>query len=152
MIDLEGIRAALMSHAAASGRFERVNGHEPHNAPGSGISAAVWLHQVLPSARQSGLTATSAVVIFNIRIYTTMLAEPQDDIDPRILGAADLLFTAYVADFQLGGTVAAVDVFGMAAGVGLQINAGHLEQDGKPYRVLVITLPLLVHDVWEQAP
>lgn len=141
---------AVVSHALASGQFERVNQHEPKNAPGNGLTAAVWVETIAP-VRSSGLAATSAVVTLNVRLYVSMLAEPQDAIDPNIVAAVDALMTAYSGDFELGGLVQAVDLLGMA-GVPMSARAGYLDQDGKLFRVMTITLPLIVNDVWEQVP
>jgi hypothetical protein len=97
----------------------------------------------------SGLAVSSARVVLNVRIYTSMLQEPQDAIDPAVADAVDALFTAYGGDFELGGAVEAVDLLGMA-GPGLSAQAGYLTIADKIYRVMTITLPLLVNDVWTQ--
>jgi hypothetical protein len=131
------------------GLFERVNTSEPKNAPGNGLTAAVWLQMVSPVAAASGLAATSARVEFMLRIYSNMLQEPQDAIDPEILSAVDVLMGAYSGDFDLGGTVRNVDLLG-AHGVGLSAVAGYLSVDNKMFRVVDVTLPLIVNDVWEQ--
>lgn len=142
---------AVVSHAAASGYFDRVNSHEPKNAPGNGLSAAAWVDSVGPARGQSGLRSTSALLVLNVRLYTSMLAEPQDAIDPNLTDALDALFTAYSGDFELGGNVRNVDLLGQA-GTPLSAKAGYLNQDNKLFRVYTITLPLIVSDVWEQTP
>jgi hypothetical protein len=131
------------------GLFERVNTSEPKNSPGNGLTAAVWLQMVSPVAAASGLAATSARVEFMLRIYSNMLQEPQDAIDPEILSAVDVLMGAYSGDFDLGGTVRNVDLLG-AHGVGLSAVAGYLAVDNKMFRVVDLTLPLIVNNVWEQ--
>jgi hypothetical protein len=139
----------VMSHALASGYFDRVNGHEPKNAPGNGLSAAVWADSVR-SVQSSGLSSTSAVVVLNVRLYTSMLQEPQDAIDPAMLRAVSALFDAYSSDFTLGGNAREVDLLG-SDGAPLQAKAGYLNQDQKLYRVMTITLPVIVNDAWDQA-
>lgn len=141
---------AIASHAMALGLFERVNTHEPKNAPGNGLTVAIWFQNVAP-VRASGLAQTSARVEYSVRLYTNMLSDPQDMIDPNLAEAADVLINAYSGDFDLGGNVRSVDLLGMA-GVPLSAEAGYLNQDGKNYRVITITLPLIVNDVWEQVP
>lgn len=140
---------AVADPARKLGVFERVNQHEPKNAPGPGLTAAVWVQRITPVARQSGLAATSARVEMNVRIQTNMLQEPQDAIDPRVLDATDALMTAYSGDFDLGGTVANVDLLGQH-GTALQGEAGYLNQDNRLYRVMTITVPLILNDVWNQ--
>jgi hypothetical protein len=148
-LDTTGMLDSIVSHAMRLGLFERVNTSEPKNSPGNGLTAAVWLQMVSPVAAASGLAATSARVEFMLRIYSNMLQEPQDAIDPEILSAVDVLMGAYSGDFDLGGTVRNVDLLG-AHGVGLSAVAGYLSVDNKMFRVVDVTLPLIVNDVWEQ--
>lgn len=143
----KAILAAVISHAKASGKVERVLTHEPKSAPGNGITVAVWVQNLRPVT--SSLTSTTARLELSVRIYTNMLADPQDAIDTRLLDAVDALMAAYSGDFQLGGLVKDVDLLG-ADGDPLSADAGYLEQDGKLYRVMVITLPLIVSDLWGQ--
>lgn len=150
-LDTLAIVNAVTSHALASGRFEHVNGHEPKSAPGHGIHAAVWVDRIEPVAQHSGLAATSARLILNVRVYTNMLADPPDAIDPNLAVAVDALMNAYSGDFTLGGLVKNVDLLGQGA-QGLSAQAGYLEQDHKLYRVMTINLPVIVNDVWEQVP
>ncbi len=141
---------AALSHAMALGLFERVNGHEPKNAPGNGLTLAMWAQDITPIP-SSGLASTSAQLVLNQRIYSAMEQEPQDAIDPNIINAVDVLFTAYSGDFTLGGLIRCVDLLGQH-GVRLAARAGYLPQDGVTYRVMTITLPLLINDAWTQAP
>ncbi|HEV8653257.1 MAG TPA: hypothetical protein VG276_28660 [Actinomycetes bacterium] len=145
------ILAAAESHALALGRFDRVNRHEPKSAPGNGLSAAIWVQSIRPVAAASGLDSTTARLELSVRVYLGMLHEPQDEIDTLILEAVDALMAAYSGDFELGGLVRDVDLLG-EHGDPLAADAGYLEQDKKIYRVMVVTLPLLVNDLWSQAP
>jgi hypothetical protein len=149
-LDTVAILDRVVSHALAAGYFERVNGHEPKTAPGHGLHAAVWVDSVKPASGQSGLIATTALFVVNVRIYQNMIAEPQDMIDPRVMAAVDALMTAYSGDFELGGTVRNIDLMGMA-GTPMAAQAGYIQQDGKVYRAVTITLPLVINDVWSQA-
>ena len=139
----------LVSYAAASGLFERVNAHEPKNSPGNGLSVAVWVQRTAPIPEASGLTSTTVLVEFNLRIYQGMLTEPQDAIDPAIMGAVDVLCTAFSGDFDLGGTVRNVDLLGTYSD-GLSSQAGYQTIDKTMYRVVTITIPLVVNDLWTQ--
>ena len=145
---------AVVDHAQTLGLFERVNGHEPKNAPGSGLTAAVWVQKIGPVPRESGLAATTGRVEFSLRIYTNMLAEPQDEIDPAVTGACLTLIGVYSGDFDLGLAPSFedgmfVDLLG-AYGDPLAGQAGYLNQDAKLYRVMTVTLPLIVGDLWQQ--
>lgn len=150
VFDFPALVDAAVSHAQSLGVFESVNAHEPKNAPGSGLRAAVWAQSVQP-LQASGLSQTSGRVELSVRIYQNMLSEPQDAIDPAVLTAAAALMGAYSGDFELGvAGVRFVDLLG-AYGTALSAQAGYLNQDGKLYRVLTITLPVIVNDLWDQA-
>lgn len=149
-INAASIMDKMQSHAMALGVFERVNLHEPKNAPGSGLSAAIWIDYVGPAPANSGLTATSSLLVFNIRIYSSMLAEPQDYIDPNVIDAVDLLMGAYSGDFELGSSVAWIDLLGQS-GRRMEAQAGYINQDGKMFRIMTITLPVALNDVWSQS-
>lgn len=141
----------VASVCMATGLFERVNQHEPKSAPGNGLSAAVWAQTISPSPRFSGLSETAARVEFMIRIYSNMLQEPQDAIDPNVMGAVDALMAAFSGDFQLDASVFVIDLLGMA-GNPLSAKAGYLNQDGKLFRVMDIVCPLVIDNVWSQVP
>ena len=79
---------ALESHLLATGLFRRVNTHEPKNAPDTGLTAALIVSEINPS-QSSGLASTSALVVYQARLYLGMLNEPQDGIDPTIMVAVD---------------------------------------------------------------
>lgn len=147
-LNITGILDAVVSHAMASGQFEQVNGHEPANAPSHGLTAAVWADSVR-ALRASGLSSTTVQLIFNVRIYTSTQSDPADAIDPNMIAAVDDLCAAYNGDFTLGGLVREVDVLG-AHGQPLLVRAGYIQQSGAIFRVMTITLPVIVNDLWEQ--
>jgi len=149
-LDSGAIIEAVRSHALASGEFEQAPGYEPKSKPGRGLTCAVWVQRgPAPTARTSGAAATSARLILNVRVYTNMISDPQDEIDPRVVAAVDTLMTAYNGDFTLGGLVSYVDILGMH-GVLLDAVAGYLQQDGAIFRVMTITLPVIIENAWEQ--
>ncbi len=144
------ILSAVVSHAMATGLFERVNGHEPRNAPGGGLTCAVWVDALGTDPEHSSLSTAAAHVVLKLRIYSSMLQQPTDAIDPQIIDAVDVLFTAYVGDFTLGDLAFAVDLLGMS-GPRLEAQAGYVTQDGLQLRVMTITLPLIISDVWTES-
>ncbi|SRR5260370_1264568 len=145
------LRDQVISHALKLGVFDKVANHEPKNAPGNGLFASIYAQEIDPLPDISGLAATSGRVAFHIRIETNMLQEPQDDIDGQILTAATTLMGEYSGNLSLGGTVRNVDLLG-AHGEALSARAGYLDIDKKLYRVLVVTLPVIINDLWVQSP
>lgn len=147
-LNISGILDAVVSHAMSSGHFGQVNGHEPANTPSQGLTAAVWVDS-MQALRTSGLASTTVQLVFNVRVYTSIQAEPADAIDPDMLTAVDDLCAAYVGDYTLGGLIRQVDVLG-AHGQTLLVRAGYIQQSGAILRVMTITLPVIVNDLWEQ--
>lgn len=150
MIDVPRLLGKVTDHALTLGRFERVNLLEPANAPGSGLTVAVWVDTIGPAPRQSGLDQTTGLLTILVRIYARMLAD-QNLIDPNLLAATVELMAAYSADFQLGDEVRNVDTNG-AMGPGLSARAGYIDQADTKLRVMTITLPLVINDIWAQSP
>lgn len=141
----------VVSHAAKTGYFESVNSHEAKSAPGNGLHCEVWIDRLQPYPTSSGLAATTAVLVLNVRVMVSMLAEPQDDIDQTMMTAVDTLLGEYSGDFELGGKVRNIDLLG-ASGFALSAKGGYLEIDKKIFRVLDISLPMIIDDIWEQSP
>jgi hypothetical protein len=148
-LDIRTILAAVESHALASGYFTAVNGHEPKSPPTSGITAAVWVEQIGPARGGSGLDSTSARLALYVRLYSSLVQEPADAIDPDLMTALDALMAAYSGDFTLGGIVRNVDLLGQF-GDPLSARAGYIAEGGAEYRVMTIALPLIVNDLWDQ--
>lgn len=148
-LDFRSIRDQLVSHAMSLGVFGQVLDHEPVSAPGSGLTYAVYGGRLAPSAVNSGLTSTSARLVFNGRIYMPADADPIGDVDVQIFGALDALFGAYSGDFDLGSTVRNVDLLG-ADGDPLAADLRYLQLDSVTYRTANLNLPMIVNDVWTQ--
>ncbi|MEV0015444.1 hypothetical protein [Streptomyces tendae] len=149
-LDARTLLSAVESHAAASGFFAHINGaHEPKSPPVSGLTCAIWVEQIGPARGGSGLNSTSARLALFVRLYAPINNTVPDSIDPALMDALDWLMAAYSGDFELGGLVRKVDLLG-AYGEPLGARAGYLNESGTEYRVLTITLPLIVNDLWNQ--
>ena len=140
----------VVSHAEQLNIFADVNGHAPESPPGTGASYAVWLSDISPVAAASGLAATSGRVEFTGHIYARQRARPLDQVDPAVLLLACDLLGAYSGDFTLGGTVRAVDLLG-AHGTPLKAQAAFADFQGTPLRVMEVTLPIIINDIWGQS-
>lgn len=150
MLDSQDLIDRLASHAMSTGYFDRVNQHEPKNKPGRGLTCAAWIDLIQPARGRSGLSSTTAAVVFNVRIYTNMLQNPQDAIDPNMMNAANALFLAYSGDFTLGGAVAYVDLLGSTQTHPLQCQSGYINIDNMVFRVMTFVVPCVVDDAWPQ--
>lgn len=140
---------SVVSAALQLGVFESVNFHEPKSPPGSGLRCAAWVDSISPIALASGLAATSGEVIVNVRVYGSMLQQPEDEVDPAILTAVTTLIGAYTGDFDFGATIRCVDLLGMY-GPKLGAQAGYITIGKAAYRIMTITLPIVINDMWSQ--
>lgn len=86
---------------------------------------------------------------FKIRIYMSLVQQPSDQVDPRVVDATDALLSAFSGNFSLGSLVRNVDLLG-STGQGLSGQAGYINIGGTLLRVMDITLPLIINDVWGQ--
>ncbi len=141
----------IESHAKASGLFDSVNTHEPKSAPGGKLHCAIYVSTLRPMPLGSGLASTTGVVTIMARIYLPMIREPQDKIDPTIVAAADTLMSKYSGDFSLGGNVKNIDLLGQT-GESLEARGGYITIDKTTFRTMDITIPIIVNDVYTQAP
>jgi hypothetical protein len=141
----------LESKALALGVFRSVNFHEPKSAPGTGLRLALWVQSIEPIAMASGLSSSSGYVVVNARAYGNMLQKPEDDVDPRLMTAMTTLIGAYSGDFNLGGTVRNIDLLG-EYGEKLSAQAGYVTIDSHLYRIMTLTIPVIVNDMWTQVP
>lgn len=146
-LDYAALVDVIASHAMELGVFAQVNQHEPKSAPGQDISCAIWVDSIAPA--ESGLASTSVRLVVMARVYQNFLLKPEDRIDPVVVSAVDALMTAISADFTMGGLVRNVDLLGRG-GTPLSAKAGYLEQDRQIFRVMDITVPMILNDVWEQ--
>jgi hypothetical protein len=150
-VDPQEIFDALVSHAATIGHLEQVNQHEPKSAPQGLLTGAIWDQETKPLGSESGLDAATVLETFTVRIFKNMLSEPQDAIDPEVMRAKWALMGAYAGDFTLGGLLRNVDIFG-EHGPSLMARAGYVPQDGRLYRVMDITVPCVINDMWSLTP
>lgn len=137
----------LISAAKRSGYFTNALSHEPKSAPTDGLTFACWLGQIQPIAEQSGLAVTSARAEVLCRIYSNMLAEPQDKIDPDLGIAGSYMLAELTADFGIDG--AYIDLLG-AHGEPLQLQTGYVDLDRTMFRVADIITPFIASDVYDQ--
>ena len=148
-----GLFQAVTDVARTTGAFQRVNGHEPKNAPGTQLSCSIWLSGIAPASKVSGMTRVSGVVTFTARITKSILGAnvmEDDSIEIQVATAICQLMAAYSGGFTLGGTVFAIDLLGMA-GSPLSAKALYFEQDGKFFRGSEMEIPVIISDLWTEA-
>lgn len=149
-LDVVGIMDQLISHALATGYFDSVNETKIDEPTGGGnITCGIWADDIVP-IRSSGLASVSVRVLFKVRIFSSTEASPESYVERVMIQAATALWAAYAGDFDLGGEARAVDLLGMH-GVTLACNAHYMNLSGTIYRVMDLTVPVLVNDVFDQS-
>lgn len=137
----------LMSTAGASGYFDRCQAYEPKSNPGTGLTFATWIGQLTPIALHSGLDVTSMRMPMMCRVYSSMLADPQDEIDTKLAQASSYLLTQLTADFGIDG--AYIDLLG-SYGDALGTDLGYVELDESVFRIADTIVPFICGDVFDQ--
>ena len=142
--DFATLLTALESHAASLNVFDQVNGYQPPDVPNTGVTCAIWAQRIGPDPAASGLNATTARIEMNVRVYTSAEQTPYDAIDPQVMNAVSGLLGAYNGAFTLGNLVRNIEVLEAWA------QAGYIDQAGNKLRVMTITLPITINDLWAQ--
>lgn len=148
-LDCDALMNSLVDHCLTLGVFESVNKHEPEGNAGNYL-AALWVQSIDP-VKSSGLNTTSVRVAFTLRIYSNIVAKPADEIDPNLASAVSAVMAGLSADFTLAEQVREIDLLGQY-GTGLSAKAGYLNLSTALYRVMDITVPCIVDDVFDQEP
>lgn len=146
------ILGALRDHAMQLGVFETVSGHEAKVPPGTGVHYEIFGGGFDLTPMRSGLDSTSVKLTFRARLRTTWNQQPADDTDTRLFNALDPLMASYIAGFTLGGLTAALDILGMGGSGPVAGQFGYLDQNSVMFRTVEFQLPLLVDDLWTEAP
>lgn len=151
-LSIDAITGALADKALVLGVFDTVNSHEVKNPPGTGITCEIVFGAFELVASRSGLQDVSFKLTYKVRLRTTWAQQPTDGIDPALLKACDALLASYIGGVTLGGLTNAIDLLGLAGGTPIAAQSGYIDQGGVMYRIVEITLPLIVDDLWTEAP
>lgn len=141
--DAEDLFSQVRSTAKKLGLFSSVIGHDPENAPPAGVSCSIMLGPVKP-VTSSGLAAVSGQVTLMVHVWAFAQKRPLDELDPSVLAATCSLMGAFAGGFTLNGTVREVDLFAMTA------QPGYVNFEGKEFRTVQISVPLIVNDMWTE--
>lgn len=158
-IDLDSVQdiiTELLTVGQRLGIFDSVQGHEPKAAPSDhGLHLAMHGVRITPVPEVSGAGTVSVRLEFQLGVMTNMLGEPQDGIEPEVMGAAGMLMAALAGGFTLHGEAMAVDLLG-AYGEGLRAEAGYVSIGGgqgdgagtRLFRIMNVFVPVILADCW----
>lgn len=148
--DFQALIDAVASDALETGVFDAVNTHEPKTPPGNGMTCSIWAADIHP-VTSSGLGAVSYLVVLTARIQTPTVQQNPDQIDPLIMTATGTLMVQFAGGFTLGGTVREIDLIGQHSS-GLSAKPGYITPNNIVYRVMDVSVPIIVNDLLVEAP
>lgn len=148
MAGLRGVLATVLDKVASTGKFETVLGYEPLSAPTESLTAAVFVADAFgPIPESSGLSSADARLVIMVRIMRKALTEPVSDVDLDAVDAADAVLDSLAGGYTLGSTARAVDLLG-ESGQGIEVNPGWATIDKTIFRLMDITVPVMINNVW----
>jgi hypothetical protein len=144
-----GAIGLLRDHARKLGVFEVSRVGEFKSAPPNGLCFAVWAQRLGSAPVGSGLAATTGLMRCTARIYLPLTYKPEDDIETKVVGAADGYLGRLNGDLSLGGTCRNIDVLAEMSEP-LEWDLGHANIDNKLYRIADLPIGVIFSDAWEQ--
>lgn len=150
-LQADQILAALNDHVLTLNVCDTVSGHETKAPPGTGVHCEMFGGGFECVPARSGLGVVAVKLLWRMRLRTSWMQKPADDIDHRLLKVLDPIMTSFIGGFTLGGTVVAFDVLGAAGGSPVTGQFGYLDQGGQMFRTVEAQLPLIVDDLWTEA-
>ena len=136
---------AVESYLLASGYFgSNVAVGEPKQpVAGAELSAAIFMGST--TVAETTLTKIIEQHMVTIRIYRDMLAEPTESIEFELGEVSSDIQSDLIGDYDLGETIRNIDIAGIY-GAGMGATWGYVDLGGKMYRIVDISLPLIVDD------
>jgi len=153
---VDDISDAVVSELQRTGYFEDVLMKEPKRAPGGGITAATWVQDLRALPAFSGLSMTSSLMTFQVRMYKAVDKGADFthgdivDINMTKAGAAIIRNLHAPFDFDMDPLVSHVDILGEHAGAPIALTMGYIEIDGIVFRAGDIFVPIVIRDMWLQ--
>ena len=139
--DITSTLRKVESFLAGSGYFTDTGIGEPASPPDQ-LAAFLWMTSVsTPEVPLDGGDVQIQVV--TLRIYQPAFESPPEDIEIELSNTLSQLLSDILGDADLGASIRHVDAGGIY-GNNLSAEWGHLDQNGRIYRIVDLTLPLVV--------
>lgn len=150
---MAGLKASFLALADVIAKvdypWENFLRHEPLSAPsGTGVTVCVFPGAPMsPITSSSSLTGADVRLEFIVRLLKDAVTEPQDDRETDLIDAYDAVMTSLLGSFTLGGTVRSVDVLGESGQLATG-TWGYVQIDSTIFRMVDITVPVMINEVW----
>jgi hypothetical protein len=130
--------------------FSTVEIGEPKSPPADQYASAyIWMDSV--TTVQASLNGSIEVYLTTVRLMTGLFEEPIELIETQTAEAYSKASEALFANFSLDNKIRNIDAAGQY-GASYGGTWGHLDLGGNLYRIVDITLPLIVDDSATFAP
>ena len=143
--DIDRTLHAVTSFLKVDGKFRTVTIGEPKSiTPLTSICVAVFMQSTaITKFYLNG--GTEEVHVVMVRLYRDMLAEPTEDIETDLAKSVQRIVSDLLGDYDLGATIRNIDG---AGGIGTNLGSawGYTDLSGRMFRIVDITLPLIVDD------
>lgn len=139
----QALFTAIQSYAEQLGVFQAAETADPRNAPGNRLFCSITLGPIRP-VTSSGLASVSGQVTLLVRVWSSELQKPYESVDPEVLAVVCALMGQFAGGFTLGGTVRDVDLFSMTA------QPAYVDFEGKPFRVVEISVGIVINDMFAE--
>lgn len=136
----------LLSHVAASGHVSSNSMGEPIEPPsGDKLHGSVYMRSTTVQILY-GDGGTQELHVAVARLYRPVMREPTDQGERELAIATSELMQDFAQDFTLGGTVREIDLAGGQGGEAMGAEWGHVVIKDLMYRVVDITVPIVIDD------
>ena len=134
---------AISDYIQKSGYVQKSTIGEPKAPPSEPVSAAVFLDSVAVAALT--LNGTIEVHTVTLRLYMDMLGDPTEDIEFGMAEVVSNISSDLLGEYDLGASIRNVDAAGMH-GSPLRATWGYVDVGGKMFRIVDMSIPLIVDD------
>ena len=149
MLEIINIQNQVLTHCQQIGVFDNVLTEEPDSLQAGTTTASIVLDSIKPDPKTSGLAQTNAIIVFKIGIWQNSTVHPHFGVPQETMLAAETLIESLHTSLTLNNDVMTVDLFGWSS-TGLDVQTGYAPFDEGIYRIVEITVPIIVNDVWTQ--
>jgi hypothetical protein len=144
--DIASTLHAMETYVQKLGLFQTVQIGEPKQSLSQGLHAAIYMQSVgINLVYAGGDTRENHVV--TLRVYQDMLAErsdPQLNLESDMASVLSKVMEGMLGDTDLESTVMSIDAAGID-GASMSANFGYTDVGGSMYRVIDVTVPLIVN-------
>ena len=134
---------AISSYIQASGYVQKSTIGEPESPPTERLAASVYMGNTAIVSLTLNTTIEVHTVI--VRFYMDMLREPTEQIEFKLAEVVSGIFNDLLGEYDLGATIRNIDAAG-SHGTSLGAVWGYTDVGGKMFRVVDLSIPLLVDD------